>query len=170
MAGHRARNSTGAALTAAAAVLATALTGCSDDRDHTGTPSDAASAASRAASAASPLASEGSDALASATAEAGRWLDDIREGTDVKGDVRLGDPGIDADGRTTVEVTARNTAGSAKSFSVQVNLTDPDGNLRDTVVVTVPDVPAGKSGHATARSTHDLSGDVRAAVARAVRY
>ncbi|GHB24123.1 hypothetical protein GCM10010377_12590 [Streptomyces viridiviolaceus] len=173
MAGHRAHGGTGAALTAAVAVVATALAGCSDEGDDTGPPSDAASAASaasRAASAASSLASEGSDALASATAEAGRWLEEIQEGADVRGDVRLGDPGIDADGRTTVEVTARNTAESAKSFAVQVNLTDPDGNLLDTVVVTVSDVPAGKSGRATARSTHDLSGDVRAVVARAVRY
>ncbi|MEV5548240.1 hypothetical protein AB0L35_19280 [Streptomyces sp. NPDC052309] len=167
----RTRRAAGAVLTAAAVALATSLTGCTGDGEDGGTPSDAESAASRAASAASSLATRGPDALASATAEAGRWLEDIREGADVKGDVRLGGPGIDADGRTTVEVTARNTAGSAKSFAVQVNFTGSGGNLLDTAVVTVPDVPAGKSGRATARSTHDLlSEDVRAVVERAVRY
>lgn len=108
--------------------------------------------------------------MASATAEAGRWLEDIQEGADVEDDVRLGGPKTDADGRTTVEVTVRNTADSAKSFAVQVNYTDPGGTLLDTAVVTVPDVPAGNSARATARSSHDLSGEVRAVVARAVRY
>ncbi|MYR45340.1 hypothetical protein [Streptomyces sp. SID5910] len=79
-------------------------------------------------------------------------------------------PKTDADGRTTVGVTVRNTADATKSFAVQLNLTSPDGTLLDAVVVTVDDVPAGRSGSATARSSHDLSGDVRAVVARAVRY
>ncbi|WP_225639006.1 hypothetical protein [Streptomyces solaniscabiei] len=167
MAGHRAR---GAAVVTvlAAAVLA----GCSDDGgDGGGTPTDPASeAVSRAASAASSLASEGSDALASATAEAGQLLEDITSGADVTGDVKAGTPRTDADGRTTVEVTVHNTADTTKSFAVQMNLTSPDGTLLDTVVVTVDDVPAGRSGRATARSSHDLSGDVRAVVAHAVRY
>ncbi|MFF9456203.1 hypothetical protein [Streptomyces flaveolus] len=166
MTGHRAR---GAAVVTvlAAAVLA----GCSDGGDGGGTPTAPASeAVSRAASAASSLASEGSDALASATAEAGRWLEDITSGADVTGDVKTGTPKTDADGRTTVEVTVHNTADSTKSFAVQLNLTRPDGTLLDTVVVTVDDVPAGRSGRATARSSHDLSGDVRAVVAHAVRY
>ena len=167
MAGHRAR---GAAVVTvlAAAVLA----GCSDDGgDGGGTPTAPASeAVSRAASAASSLASEGSDALASATAEAGRWLEDITSGADVTGDVKAGTPKTDADGRTTVEVTVHNTADTTKSFAVQLNLTRPDGTLLDTVVITVDDVPAGRSGRATARSSHDLSGDVRAVVAHAVRY
>ncbi|MEU9588407.1 FxLYD domain-containing protein [Streptomyces sp. NPDC048193] len=167
MAGHRARRA--AAVTVLAAAV---LAGCSDgDGDSGGTPTDPASAAvSRAASAASSLASEGSDALASATAEAGRWLDDITSGADVTGDVAAGTPRTDADGRTTVGITVRNTADATKSFAVQLNLTDPDGTLLDTVVVTVDDVPAGGSGHATARSSHDLSGQVRAEVAHAVRY
>ncbi|WP_395573075.1 FxLYD domain-containing protein [Streptomyces sp. BK79] len=166
MAGHRVRRAVGA-VALAGAVLA----GCSDGGGDGDPPSDAGSeAASRAASAASSLASRGSDAVASATAEAGRWLEDIQGGADVKGDVRLGAPGTGTDGRTTVEVTARNTAGSAKSFAVQVNYTDAGGTLLDTVVVTVPDVPAGESGRATARSSHDLPGEPRAVVARAVRY
>ncbi|GAA3979495.1 hypothetical protein GCM10022384_31210 [Streptomyces marokkonensis] len=167
MAGHRVLRAVGATVLAG-----TVLAGCSDgDGSAADVPSDAGSAAAeRAASAASSLASRGSDAVASATAEAGRWLEDIQEGADVEGDVKLGAPKTDADGRTTVEATVTNTADSTKSFAVQVNFTDAGGDLIDTAVVTVPDVPAGKSAHATARSTHDLSGDVRTVVARAVRY
>ncbi|MGV9288057.1 hypothetical protein [Streptomyces sp. NPDC003719] len=163
MGGHRAHRA--AAVTVLAAAV---LAGCSDGGDGGGgTPTDSASAAvSRAASAASSLASEGSDALASATAEAGRWLEDITSGADVK----AGAPGTDSGGRTTAEITVRNTAKDTKSFAVQVNFTDAGNTLLDTVVVTVDDVPAGRSGSATARSSHDLSGDVRAVVARAVRY
>ncbi|MEU3662122.1 FxLYD domain-containing protein [Streptomyces sp. NPDC032940] len=170
MAGHRARRA--AAVTVPVVLAAAVLAGCSDDGDDGGaTPTDpASSAVSRAASAASSLASQGSDALASATAEAERWLEDITSGADVTGDVEAAAPRTDADGRTTVEITVRNTADSTKSFAVQLNLTNPGGTLLDTVVVTVDDVPAGESGRATARSSHDLSGDVRAAVAHAVRY
>ncbi|MFC8102653.1 FxLYD domain-containing protein [Streptomyces sp. NPDC057363] len=167
MAGQRVLRAVGVLMLAG-----TVLAGCSDgDGSAADVPSDAGSAAAdRAASAASSLASRGADAVASATAEAGRWLEDIQEGADVKGDVEPGAPKTDADGRTTVEVTVSNTADSTKSFAVQVNFTDADGRLIDTAVVTVPDVPAGRSARATARSTHDLSGDVRAVVARAVRY
>jgi len=167
MGGHRAHRA--AAVTVLAAAV---LAGCSDGGDGGGgTPTDSASAAvSRAASAASSLASEGSEALASATAEAGRWLEDITSGADVKADVKAGAPGTDSGGRTTAAITVRNTAKDTKSFAVQVNFTDAGNTLLDTVVVTVDDVPAGRSGSATARSSHDLSGDVRAVVARAVRY
>ncbi|MFF5477096.1 FxLYD domain-containing protein [Streptomyces sp. NPDC012935] len=153
MPGHRTRWTTNAILTTTAAVAAAlTLTSCSDED----TPS---SVASRAAS-----------AFASATAKAGQQLDDIKGGVDAKGAVRLGDPTTDSDGRTTVEVTAENTTDSTKSFGVQVNFRDEDGNLLDANVVTVSDVAAGRTGKGTVRSTRDLSGDVRAEVARAVRY
>jgi len=144
------------------ALALTGLTACSDDD----TPSSVASVASDVASAAS----RAGDAVSSATAEAGRRFDDIKNGVDAKDDVRLGTPATASDGRTTVEVTATNSADSARSLAVQVDFTDQDGTLRDVVVVTVPDVPAGGSGKATARSTHDLSGEVKAKVSRAVRY
>lgn len=145
------------AATVAAAAL-TGLTGCSDDD----TP---ASVASRAAS----VASQGADVFASATAEVGEKFDDIKNGVDVKGDVKLGRV-MASGGRSEVEVTATNTGGSQRSFLVQVNFTDGGGNLLDAVAVTVSDVPAGKSGKATARSNRDLSGAVKAEVDRAVRY
>ncbi|MFJ8541561.1 hypothetical protein ACIRFH_05955 [Streptomyces sp. NPDC093586] len=89
MVGPRARRTVAVTVLAAAAP-----TGCSDDGDGDGdgvAPTGPASAAAgRAASAASSLASEDADTLASATAEAGRWVEDITAGTDVEGDVRAG--------------------------------------------------------------------------------
>ncbi|MDN3023561.1 hypothetical protein [Streptomyces sp. S.PB5] len=146
---------------AAAAAVLTALaglTGCSDDD----TP---ASVASKAAS----LASQGADVFASATAEVGERFDDIKNGVDVKDDVKVGTP-TSTGGRAEVEVTAANTGDSQKSFLVQVDFTDGDGNFLDAVAVTVSDVAAGASGTATARSNRDLSGEVKAEVGRAVRY
>lgn len=147
-----------AAICGAAAALTT-LTGCSDD----GTPSSVSSAASS-------LASQASKALASATAEAGRKLDEIKGGVDATSDVKAGTPGKDTDGRATVEVTATNATDATKSYAVQVDFKDGQGNWLDTVVVTVTDVPAGGTGTGTARSNRDLSGEVKAEVARAVRY
>ncbi|WP_189715061.1 FxLYD domain-containing protein [Streptomyces phaeofaciens] len=160
-------------LMAAAVCCAAVLTGCSDEN----TPSSVSSAASKAASAAeslgreaaSSLAAEASSAFASATAEAGRQLDEIKGGVDVKSDVKLGTPNTDG-GRATVEVTAANTTDSTRSFAVQVDFTDASGNRLDTVVVTVSDVAGNGTGTGTARSNRDLSGEVKAEVARAVRY
>ncbi|WP_328781495.1 FxLYD domain-containing protein [Streptomyces canus] len=137
----------------------TGLTACSDDDSPSSVASKVASAASRAG-----------EAVSSATAEAGRRFDDVKSGVDARDDVRLGTPATASDGRTTVEVTATNSADSAKSFTVEVDFTDRDGKLLDAVVLTVSDVPAGGTGKGTARSTHDLSGDVRAKVPRAVRH
>ncbi|EGX60861.1 hypothetical protein SZN_05387 [Streptomyces zinciresistens K42] len=142
---------TAAALVTGAA-LAAGPTACSDYQ----TPS---SVTSKAAS-----------AYASATADAGRRLDEIKGGVDAKGSVRLGTPATGSDGRTTVEVTAENTTGAAKSFAVQVDFRDAGGNLLDAAVVTVSDVAGGATKKGTARSTRKLSGDVRTDVARAVRY
>ncbi|MFJ7292721.1 hypothetical protein [Streptomyces collinus] len=158
---HRTRWATGGAATALA--LSAALTGCSGDDS----PSDAAS---KAESAVGSIASGASEAVDSATAEAGRRLDDIQDGIDVKGDAEIGKPVTGSDGRVRAEVTVRNTDDSARSFAVQVNFKDSGGGLVDTVIVTIDHVQAGQSATATARSTHDLSGEVRTEVARAVRY
>lgn len=154
---------------AAAAVLAVvAAAGCSD---HSGSPSGTVSkAASAASSAAASLASRGADALASASAEARRKLDEAKGGVSAKDDVTLGAVATGSDGKAAVKVTAKNTAGSAKSFAVQVNFTDKSGNLLDVTVVTVKDVAAGASGEGTARSNRGLNGEVRAAVGTALRY
>lgn len=152
MPGPRTRRTTAAALMTGAVLAAAGLTACSDYE----TPS---SVTSKAAS-----------AYASATAEAGRQLDEIKGGADAKGSVGLGDPSTGSDGRTTVEVTVENTTGSTKTFAVQVDFRDGDGNLLDAAVVTVSDVAGGATKKGTARSTRELSGDVSTDVARAVRY
>lgn len=166
MASHWAHRAAGAALATAVALVATALAGCSDE----GGGAAPTGAASRAASAASSLSSEGADALASAKADAQYRIDEIKGGIDVKEDVRLGEPVTAGNGRTTVPVTVDNTADAQKSFAVQVDFTDQGGKLLDTAVVTVGDVAAGKTGKADAHSTHDLTGQVRTVVHRAVRY
>ncbi|MBB6416093.1 hypothetical protein [Streptomyces sp. AK010] len=158
---HRTRWATGGA--ALALALSAVLTGCSGDD----TPADTAS---KAESAVGSIASGASEAIESATAEAGRRLDDIQDGIDVKGDVRIGTPVTGSDGRVRAEVTVRNSDDSTRSFAVQVDFKSSGGDLVDTVIVTVEHVQAGESATATARSTHDLSGDIRTDVARAVRY
>ncbi|MDQ1047156.1 hypothetical protein [Streptomyces sp. V4I2] len=160
MARYRARLAA-VALTALATVAA--LAGCSDDDS----PSDVVS---RAESAARSVGAEATDAFASATAEAGRRFDEVKGGVDAKDEVKLGTPGTDGEGRTTVEVSVDNTAGSTRSFLVQVDFTERGGDLADVAVVTVSDVPSGESGKATARSTRKLGGEVGAKVERAVRY
>ncbi|HLL32674.1 hypothetical protein [Streptomyces sp.] len=160
MPGHRRTRST---LTASAAAAVLVLTGCTGEDSPENRVGDAASAVESAASRAG-------DSVASATAEADRRFDDITGGLDAKSDVRLGRPATGRDDRTTVEVTVRNTAGSAKSFAVQINFTRANGDLLDTAVVKVDGVPAAGERSATARSNRSLDGDVRAEVARAVRY
>ncbi|SEE29310.1 hypothetical protein SAMN05216532_7642 [Streptomyces sp. 2231.1] len=154
----------GAAGTALALAVTVGAAGCSD---NSGTPS---TGSSKAASAASSLASQGTDALASATAEAKRKLDEAKGGVKAKDDVSLGSTTIGSDGKATAKVTAKNTADAGKSFAVQVNFTDTSGNLLDVTVVKISDVAAGASGDATATSNRKLTGQVKADVATALRY
>ncbi|MFJ5729049.1 hypothetical protein [Streptomyces paradoxus] len=158
---HRKRWATSGAATAL--ILSAVLAGCGGDD----TPAEAAS---KAESAVGSIASEAGEAVESVSAEAQQRLDDIQDGVDVKGDVTTGAPVTGSDGRVRTDVTARNTDDSARSFAVQVDFRNADGRLVDTVIVTVDHVQAGQSATATARSTHELSGEVRTEVARAVRY
>ncbi|MEU6461239.1 hypothetical protein [Streptomyces sp. NPDC046976] len=163
MTGHGGRGAAGAVL----ALVMMSAAGCGTGSPHSPTPAEqAASAASAAAS----LASRGGDALASASAEAGRRLDEAKGGLNAKEQVSLGAVTLDGDGRATTTVTARNTASAAKSFAVQVNFTDGGGNLLDVVVLMVKNVPAHGSGHGTARGNRRLHGEVRANVGTALRY
>ncbi|MFH9740724.1 hypothetical protein ACH4MA_23945 [Streptomyces roseolus] len=150
-------------LLAGAVLMGTA--GCSDDGDNpvSGAVSEAASAVASAAEGLSQAASQ-------AVKKAEEQMAQVKDGVDAKDEVTLGDPATDADGRTTVPLTVRNTDGATRSFAVQVRFEDGDGKLLDAVVVTVSDVPAGKPGEGTARSTHKLSGTVTPTVASALRY
>ncbi|MFE1854472.1 hypothetical protein [Streptomyces sp. NPDC059489] len=156
----------GAAIVVAAAAV---LSGCSDG-GASGTASQAASAATEAASAAASAASEAGAALASASAEAGRKLDQIKGGAHAKADVKLGAVADESGGRKAAPVTVTNPTSESHTYAVQVNFKDAKGNLLDTVVVTVSDVPGGGSKNATALSNRGLSGDAVTSVARAVRY
>ncbi|GAA1045122.1 hypothetical protein [Streptomyces murinus] len=163
MAGLGGRGAAGAVL----ALVMVSAAGCGNGSQNSPTPAEqAASAASAAAS----LASRGGDALASASAEAGRRLDEAKGGLNAKDQVSLGAVTLDGDGRATTSVTARNTASAAKSFAVQVNFTDGGGNLLDVVVLMVKNVAAHGSGHGTARGNRRLHGEVRANVGTALRY
>ncbi|MEU3603518.1 hypothetical protein ABZ714_33145 [Streptomyces sp. NPDC006798] len=153
-----------AALTAGA--LAMGVTSCDSDSSPSSVVSDAASAA---ASAAASVGAEATAAIASATSAAGDKLDQIQDGVNVKDDVTLAAPAT-KDGYSTVDVTVRNTADSAKSFGVKVDYKDASGNLLDTVVVTISDVPANGTKSATAKSNRKLTGDVRTDVSQALRY
>ncbi|MGW2930331.1 hypothetical protein ACWDA7_00315 [Streptomyces sp. NPDC001156] len=155
-----------AVVLAAAAVLC----GCSGGGVASGTASQASSKASAAASAASSLSSQASSVLASASAEASRKLDQIKGGVHAKGDVRLGAVSAGSDGRKAAPVSVTNSTSDARTYAVQVNFKDSHGNLLDTVVVTVDDVPAQGSKNATALSNRQLPGEVTTSVARAVRY
>ncbi|MBO1333281.1 hypothetical protein [Streptomyces sp. VRA16 Mangrove soil] len=147
---------------AAVAVLTLTAAGCSDDTS----PSDAAS---KAASAAASATAKIGDTVASATAEAGKKLDEFKGGVNAKDDVKLGDVTKDG-GRATVPVTVTNSESATRSYAVQVDFRDSGGNLLDTIALTVSNVEAGKSKEATARSNRSLDGDVTADVARALRH
>ncbi|MEU6661420.1 hypothetical protein [Streptomyces sp. NPDC046821] len=153
----------GAAAGLLVAILVLAGAGCSNNNTS---PSNEAS---QAASAASSVASRAGEVIASATAKAQQELDRIKGGVNAKGDIALGSVTNDG-GRKSVPVTATNHSGSQASYAVQIDFRDPGGNLLDVVVVTIDNVGNGKSGKGTARSNRDLSGDVTADVARAVRH
>ncbi|MFF3847255.1 hypothetical protein [Streptomyces sp. NPDC002328] len=162
------------ALIAAVPLALLPLAGCSDGESPSAVTSRAASAAEsleqRATSAASSLAAQATEAIASATAEIGHQLDGIKGGVDAKKDVKLGAPSKDSDGRAKAQVTVTNPDDATKSFAVQVNFLNTDGTWLDTVLITVPDVTAGGTGTAMARSSRSLTGDVKAQLGRAVRY
>ncbi|MFG2985912.1 hypothetical protein ACGFYQ_32475 [Streptomyces sp. NPDC048258] len=152
------------------AALAVGAAGCSDGGGPSGAASKAASAVESAGAAVSSAAAEASDVVESAAAVAKDKLSEVKNGVDAKGEVTLGEPATDSDGRTTVSVSATNSDGSKKSFAVQVNFKDEGGKLLDTVVVTIPDVAGHTTGEGTARSTHTLSGTVKAETGTALRY
>ncbi|MFE7135572.1 hypothetical protein ACFVIM_32420 [Streptomyces sp. NPDC057638] len=161
-----------------ALVAAVAAAGCSNgSTSPSEVASQAASVGARATAAASSLASQASsaasrasEAIASATASANAKLNEIKGGVDARSAVRLATPTRESDGRMSVKVTAENTTDAAKSFAVQVSFTDSSGNLLDTTVLTIADVPAKGTKDGVAHSNRDLSGSVRTEVKKAVRY
>jgi hypothetical protein len=157
-----------ATLTAVIATsLAAAAAGCTNSGETTSNPS---TLISQAASALASAGAQATGAIVAAAGAAEKKLSDIKNGVDARDEVSLGTPQRASDGRVTVEVTAHNTADSSKSFAVQVNFKDVNGNLLDATVVTVSDVAASGSKKATAHSNRSLSGEVKPEVVTALRY
>lgn len=161
--------------TAAALLGGAALAGCSSD----GSPSPAVSSvlsqaqsavASAASSATAALGSAAASLGASAQAAASSALASVKGGLDAKDDVVLGTATTGSDGKLSVPLTVTNHRSQAGKYTIQVNFQDGSGNLLDAVVVNVPEVAAGASAQATARSNRDLTGTVTPVVANALRY
>ncbi|GLV84342.1 hypothetical protein Slala03_40310 [Streptomyces lavendulae subsp. lavendulae] len=161
----------GATAVLLSAVTACGAAGCSDSGGSpSGAVSSAAAAVRSAGEAVSSAAAGAGKAAESAAAVAKDKLAEVKDGVNAKEQVTLGPVATDGDGYTTVPVTVRNTDDGKKSFAVQVEFQDEAGNLLDTVVVTVTDVPGKGTGQGTARSTHKLSGTVTARTGTALRY
>lgn len=125
------------------------------------TSADSSSAASAAPSAAA--------AASSAVGVVKSQISGFANGLDASGDVTVGSLTTDSSGRSTSQVTVKNSTGKEQSYAVQVNFNDSDGELLDTVVVTVDNVQPGATANAVARSTHSLSGAQTASVGIALR-
>jgi outer membrane murein-binding lipoprotein Lpp len=144
------------------------LTGCSSDG---GSPSSAVqSGASALASAANSLASAATSAAASAEAAASSALASVKGGLDAKDDVALGSVAADPDGKSSVPVTVTNKTSQSYKYTIEVSFEDGSGKLLDAAVVTVPEVAAGGTAQATAKSNRKLDGTVTAKVGSALRY
>lgn len=140
------------------------LTGCSSDGDEA--PPAVQSATSALASAADSFAS----AAASAEAAASSALASVKGGLDARGDVSLGSVATDSDGKASVPVTVTNGGSEAYRYTIQITFEDGSGKLLDATAVNIPDVAAGTTAQATARSNRKLDGTVTAKVGAALRY
>ncbi|MFI0978130.1 hypothetical protein ACH4SP_14170 [Streptomyces sp. NPDC021093] len=164
-----------ASAAALAALLALTVSACGEDDKSKASDvvSNATQKAGEVAASATAKAGEvkekAKEAYASASASASAKLAEVKDGTDAKDEVKLGDVKAEGD-RSATEVTATNKQTKNESYLVQVNFRDADGNLLDTVVVTLKDVAAGKDATATARSNRTLQGDVKAEVGKALRH
>ncbi|WP_309057402.1 hypothetical protein [Streptomyces sp.] len=135
------------ALATAAALLA--LTGCE-----------------AAKNAAGDIVSSATAAVASAAQEK---MNEVKDGVNATADVKAGKARADGD-RTVADVTATNPKDSAADYTVMVTFHDGDGNVVDTVVVTLDAVPAKQAKTGTARSNRSLPGGTTAEVTRALRH
>jgi hypothetical protein len=172
-------NRCAAAWVAAAVLCWAGLTGCSSNESPSSPASSAASAAvSAARSGASAVASAASSAaatavasaVASAEAAASSALAKVKGGLNATADVTLGSVTTGSDGRAQVPVNVANHDSKPRRYTIVVNFKDQSGNLLDVTVLDVPQVAAGGTAHATARSNRDLTGTVTAEVRNALRY
>ncbi|WP_457029361.1 hypothetical protein [Kitasatospora sp. P5_F3] len=151
------------------------LTGCSSDGSPPAAVQSGASAlASAAKSAANSFASSATSAAASAAASAeaaaSSALASVKGGLDAKDDVTLGGVVTDSDGKSSVPLTVTNKTSQPYKYTIQISFEDSAGHLLDAAVVTVPEVAAGGTAQATAKSNRNLEGTVTAKVGSALRY
>ncbi|MGW4381574.1 FxLYD domain-containing protein [Kitasatospora sp. NPDC004531] len=166
---------TAAAWTAAVLLGSAALAGCTSNGKPSAEVSSAlqnatSALASAAASATAKIGSAAASAGESARAAASSALADVKGGLNATGDVALGSATTDADGKLSVPLTVTNHGSQPGKYTIQVNFDDASGNLLDATVVNVPEVAAGATAQATARSNRSLNGPVTAVVANALRY
>lgn len=139
-----------AALTSGALLaLALALTGCDQAKEKAG-----------------DLVSSATAAVASAAQER---MNEVKDGVNATADVKAGATSTDGD-RTVAEITATNPKDKAADYTIMVEFRDDDGNLLDSVVLTIDGVEPGASKSGTARSNRTLSGATKAEVAQALRH
>ncbi|NEA59529.1 hypothetical protein G3I60_36555 [Streptomyces sp. SID13666] len=147
------------------------LTGCSSDSPASAPASSAASAVrSGASSAASAASSAAASAAASAQAAASSALENVKGGLDAKADVTLGPLTTGSDGRTDVPVKVTNHDAKSRRYTGLVNFKNQSGTVVDVSALNVPEVAAGATADATARSNRTLTGTVTAEVLSALRY
>ncbi|MEU5049160.1 hypothetical protein [Streptomyces sp. NPDC021096] len=109
-------------------------------------------------------------AVAAAEAAATSALANVKGGLDAKADVALGSVTIGSDGRAEVPVNVTNHDSKPRRYTIVVDFKDQSGNLLDVAVLEVPQVAAGGTAQATARSNRDLTGTVTTEVRNALRY
>lgn len=146
------------AAAATTALLAFTTTACSD--------SDVDKAKDRVASATA----KAGEAAASATEAAASKMAEVKDGVNAKADVKTDGPIKSEDNRTTVKITATNTADKKADYTVSVNFRDADGKLLDTAVLNIKDVDSAQSKSGTARSNRTLSGTPKAEIGQALRH
>ncbi|MFD8598882.1 hypothetical protein ACFV1L_28155 [Kitasatospora sp. NPDC059646] len=165
--------------TAAVLLASAALAGCTSEGKPTaevssalqGAKSALASAAESAtAKIGSAAASAGASAASSAAAAASSALASVKGGLNAKDDVAVGAATTGSDGKAEATLTVTNHGSQPGKYTIQVNFDDASGNLLDATVVSVPEVAAGATSQATARSNRSLNGPVTAVVANALRY
>lgn len=158
--------------TAVAALLALSATACSS-QDTEGAVSEATSKAGdvveSATAKAGEAANEATTKAAEAAASASARMGEIKNGVEAGEDVKIGDAETAGD-RTSAEITVKNSTDEQASYAVTVNFRDQAGDLKDTTVVTVEDVPAGQSKTGTARSNRSLPDNATAEVGKALRH
>ncbi|MGW7054229.1 hypothetical protein [Streptomyces sp. NPDC054887] len=154
-----------------------------DTASFTGTPpsalasadasarASASAAASSASAAASSFEASVSAETARANQEATAELKKVEGGGNAMADVSLrGKPRAETGGLLAVVVTITNRSDRQASYAVQVDFTDPSGEVRESRIVGARELEPGEKAQPLAISRKPADLDLRARVAKAQRY